>query len=82
MIYLRLCKKSLEFLPFGTSALVKIPRHGKNGPAVTVRGKGCKVWDADGDEYNDFRNDLGPVILGYSFEKMNTAFHDQLETGI
>ncbi len=51
-------------------------------PAVIVRGKGCRVWDADGKEYIDFRNSLGPVTLGYCYPEVNEAIKEQLDRGI
>lgn len=51
-------------------------------PAVIVRGQGCRVWDADGREYIDFRNGLGPVTLGYQFPAVNEAVERQLKNGV
>ena len=51
-------------------------------PAVIIRGKGCRVWDADGKEYIDFRNSLGPVTLGYCYPEVNEAIKIQLDKGI
>ena len=47
-----------------------------------VRGKGCRIWDADGREFIDFRNALGPISLGYCYEEVNAAIRAQLEEGI
>jgi len=51
-------------------------------PTVIVRGKGCRVWDADGKEYIDFRNSLGPVTLGYCYPEVNEAIREQLDKGV
>lgn len=51
-------------------------------PAAIVKGEGCRVWDADGKEYIDFRNSLGPVTLGYSHPEVNDAIKKQLDKGI
>jgi glutamate-1-semialdehyde 2,1-aminomutase len=51
-------------------------------PSVIVRGKGCRVWDADGNEYIDYRNSLGPVTLGYCYPEVNEAIRKQLDEGI
>jgi glutamate-1-semialdehyde 2,1-aminomutase len=51
-------------------------------PAVIVRGKGCRVWDADGKEYIDYRNGLGPVTLGYGYPAVNQAIMDQMANGM
>jgi glutamate-1-semialdehyde 2,1-aminomutase len=47
-----------------------------------VRGRGCRVWDAEGREFIDYRNGLGPVTLGYRFPAVDAAIRDQLESGI
>lgn len=51
-------------------------------PSVIARGKGCRVWDADGREFIDFRNSLGPVTLGYCYPEVNEAVKEQLDRGI
>ncbi|MHA1570536.1 MAG: aspartate aminotransferase family protein [Alphaproteobacteria bacterium] len=51
-------------------------------PGVIVRGKGCRVWDADDRQYIDFRNGLGPVTLGYQFPAVDQAIREQLARGI
>jgi glutamate-1-semialdehyde 2,1-aminomutase len=51
-------------------------------PGVIVRGKGCRVWDADGREYIDYRNALGPITLGYQYPAVDEAIRRQLESGI
>lgn len=51
-------------------------------PTVIVRGEGCRVWDADGKEYIDYRNGLGPVSLGYGHPTVTEAVTEQLKKGI
>ncbi|MDX1357830.1 MAG: aminotransferase class III-fold pyridoxal phosphate-dependent enzyme [Clostridia bacterium] len=51
-------------------------------PAANARGMGCRLWDADGNEYIDYRNSLGPVTLGYCYPEVNDAVKKQLDMGI
>ena len=51
-------------------------------PGVITKGYGCRVWDADGKEYIDFRNGLGPVTLGYCFPEVDNAIKGQLGNGM
>ncbi len=51
-------------------------------PTVAVRGKGCRIWDADGKEYIDYKNGLGPVTLGYCHPVIDNAVMEQLKNGI
>lgn len=69
-------------MPFGASTCSKAPKLLPEEPAVIVRGKGCRVWDADGREFIDFRNSLGPITLGYCFPAVDRAIREQLDCGI
>lgn len=69
-------------MPWGSSTCSKAPQFAPEEPAVIVRGDGCRVWDADGNEFIDFRNGLGPVTLGYRFPAVDEAIREQLASGI
>ncbi len=75
-------RKSLACLGAGSSTGSKRPSYENIEPAVIVRGRGCRVWDADGNEYIDFRSGIGPVSLGYSNPRVNRAIKNQLKDGI
>lgn len=74
--------KQRKYLAGGSSTNSKAPVFEDCEPALIVRGKGCRVWDADGNEYIDFRNALGPVTIGYAVPEINAAIAAQLEDGI
>lgn len=75
-------QKFNTLIPFGSSTYSKAPTFMPDEPATIVKGKGCRVWDADGNEYIDFRNGLGPVTLGYQFPAVDEAIREQLKSGI
>jgi glutamate-1-semialdehyde aminotransferase/spore coat polysaccharide biosynthesis protein SpsF (cytidylyltransferase family) len=50
-------------------------------PVFLQRGKGCRVWDVDGNEYIDYVQGLLPNILGYAHDEVNAAAAAQLEQG-
>jgi glutamate-1-semialdehyde aminotransferase/spore coat polysaccharide biosynthesis protein SpsF (cytidylyltransferase family) len=50
-------------------------------PVFLQRGKGCRVWDADGNEYIDYILGLLPNILGYAHDEVNAAAAAQLAQG-
>ncbi len=50
-------------------------------PIFLAKGKGCRVWDVDGNEYIDYIQGLLPNILGYAHEEVNAAVVKQLEQG-
>lgn len=74
--------KRFEIIPYGSSTCAKSPKLYPDEPSVIVSGKGCRIFDADGKEYIDFRNSLGPVILGYRYPAVDQAIRNQLEEGI
>ncbi|OGV51680.1 MAG: hypothetical protein A2017_10150 [Lentisphaerae bacterium GWF2_44_16] len=78
----KIFKNSTNYLACGSSTGSKIPAIEDAEPAAIVRGKGCRVWDADGNEYIDYRNGLGPVTLGYAISEINDAIKAQLDNGI
>lgn len=69
-------------IPWGSSTCSKAPSMLPEEPAVIVKGKGCRVWDADGNEFIDYRNGLGPITLGYQYPDVDEAIRRQLENGI
>jgi amino acid adenylation domain-containing protein len=50
-------------------------------PIVTVRSKGSRLWDVDGNEYTDFLNGFGPIFFGHSPEFITEAIAAQLNAG-
>lgn len=69
-------------IPWGSSTCSKAPTLLPEEPAVIVKGNGCRVWDADGNEFIDFRNGLGPITLGYQYPEVDDAIRRQLGNGI
>lgn len=78
-----LYKKACNVIPMGTQTHSKAPREVLRDvePCFLVKGKGCRVWDMDGNEYIDFRNGLGPVSLGYGFDAVDDAVKAQIDNG-
>lgn len=77
-------QKALELIPCTTQTLAKGPQQNVNGvaPKYLVKGKGSHVWDVDGNEYIDFNMGIGPLSLGYNYDKVDIAIKKQLEDGI
>ncbi len=77
-------KKALELIPSVTQTLAKGPSQNIKGiaPKYLDRGKGSHVWDVDGNEYIDFLMGIGPLSLGYSYDKVDNAIKAQLAKGI
>jgi glutamate-1-semialdehyde 2,1-aminomutase len=79
-----LYERALKLIPSVTQTLAKGPQQNVKGiaPKYLERGKGSHVWDVDGNEYIDFNMGIGPLSLGYSYDKVNEAIIKQLEDGI
>jgi glutamate-1-semialdehyde 2,1-aminomutase len=75
-------REAQRLIGAGTGTLSKRPQYEGDEPGCIVRGKGCRVWDADGNEYIDFRNSLGPITLGYCYPAVDDAIRAQLANGI
>lgn len=77
-------KRAEKVIPLGSQTFSKSYLNFVKGayPLFLERGKGCNVWDIDGNEYIDFLLALMPVILGYCDEDVNTAISNQMKRGI
>ena len=55
---------------------------GEKETPVIVKGKGAHVWDADDNEFIDYRLGWGPIILGHhADDRVNHAVAEHLENG-
>ena len=48
-------------------------------PQFFARSEGCRVWDADGNEYVDFMCAWGPNLLGYRHPVVDAAALAQMK---
>jgi len=56
-----------------------MPTYGRF-PISLVRGKGCRVWDADGKEYLDFGAGIAVCSIGHAHPALANALHQQAGT--
>ena len=77
-------KVALDLIPCTTQTLAKGPQQNVKGiaPKYLERGKGSHVWDVDGNEYIDYQMGIGPISLGYAYDKVDNAIKEQLKDGI
>jgi len=73
-----LYNEALKLLPGGVSSPV---RAFKPYPFYTMRAKGSKLYDVDGNCYIDYCMAYGPLILGHSPDVVKNAIKNQLEDG-
>jgi glutamate-1-semialdehyde 2,1-aminomutase len=50
-------------------------------PGFIARGKGCQVWDVDGNEFIEYGMGLRSVTLGHAFEPVVEAAYRQMRLG-
>jgi len=79
-----LYERALGLIPAATQTLAKGPEQFVRGvaPKYLWRGKGAHVWDVDANEYIDYSMGVGPISLGYQYEKVDRAIREQLQEGI
>jgi len=79
-----LYNRALKIIPSVTQTLAKGPQQNVKGiaPKYLQKGRGSHVWDVDGNEYIDFNMAIGPLSLGYAYNKVDQAIKKQLEDGI
>jgi glutamate-1-semialdehyde 2,1-aminomutase len=49
-------------------------------PQFFSKSDGCRVWDADGNEYVDFMCAWGPNLLGYRHPEVDAAAFEQMKS--
>ena len=76
-------ERARELIP-GTSQLIsRRPSRAALGvsPIYAERAKGCRIWDVDGNEYVDWMSAVGPIVLGYADDVVDTAVKEQIDRG-
>ncbi len=79
---LKLQKKFNSLIPGGCHTYAKgDDQYPEFMPVYIDRGKGCRVWDIDGNEYIEYGNGLRSVTLGHAFEPVVKAAYEQILKG-
>ena len=80
----KLLRKANKLIPLGTQTFSKsFQQFPINfSPLFLKKGKGCHVWDVDGNKYIDLMAGLLPVLLGYQDKDVDLAIKKQLKNGI
>lgn len=80
----KLYNRATGLIPGYTQTMAKGPSQHVNGvaPKYITKGRGCRVWDADGNEFLDLNMAIGPMSLGYGYPATDQAIRRQLDNGI
>jgi glutamate-1-semialdehyde 2,1-aminomutase len=78
----RLQARSHAIIPGGSHTYAKgDDEYPEESPAFITHGKGCHVWDADGNEFIEYGMGLRSVTLGHAFEPVVEAAYRQMQLG-
>ena len=73
-----LFQKAKQFIPHGVNSNFRY--WGDEHTLVVTRGEGAYIWDADENQYIDYRLGFGPIILGHGYppvvERVAAAIRD------
>lgn len=76
-----LFEKAKTLMPGGVNSPVRAFRSVGGTPIFFKKGSGSKLFDEDGNEYIDFCNSWGPLILGHCNEKIENAIIETVKNG-
>jgi len=78
----KLCARAQEIIPGGAHTYSKgADQSPKLGPKFIAKGKGCYVWDVDGNKYIDWGMGLTAVNLGHAYKPVLDAVKSELVKG-
>jgi glutamate-1-semialdehyde 2,1-aminomutase len=74
--------KSHSLIPGGAHTYAKgDDQFPDNAPGFIERGRGCHVWDIDGNEYIEYGMGLRAVTLGHAYPSVVQAANAQMQLG-
>jgi glutamate-1-semialdehyde 2,1-aminomutase len=76
-----LFQKAIQYFPGGVNSPVRAFRSVGGTPVFMRKGRGCRVWDEDDNEYIDFCNSWGPLILGHAHPEVVNAIAETAANG-
>jgi glutamate-1-semialdehyde 2,1-aminomutase len=77
----QLFEKAKSYFPGGVNSPVRAFRSVGGTPLFIARGKGSRIWDADGNEFIDYCCSWGPLILGHADLRVVNAVKEAAENG-
>jgi glutamate-1-semialdehyde 2,1-aminomutase len=74
--------RARTFIPGGVNSPVRACQSVGRNPLFIDRAQGCRLWDADGNEFIDMVGSWGPMILGHRHPAVLEAIGRTLERGV
>jgi glutamate-1-semialdehyde 2,1-aminomutase len=76
-------EKAHRLIPGGAHTYAKgDDQFPEQAPGFMVRGKGCRAWDVDGNEFIEYGMGLRAITLGHAFEPVIDAAYRQMQLGV
>ena len=72
-------KRAQQVVPLGVNSNF---RYWGDGATLYLKeAKGAYLWDVDGKRYIDYRLAFGPIILGHSYDDVDTRVIEEIQLG-
>lgn len=78
----KLYEKAKKYFPGGVNSPVRAFKSVYGTPLFIEKGDGCRLWDADGNEFIDFCCSWGPLILGHNHPVIRERVVQALSNGL
>jgi glutamate-1-semialdehyde 2,1-aminomutase len=77
-------ERARKVLPHQTGTFSRSASHFVEGvfPAYIKKASGAYFEDVDGNKFLDYLLGLGPITLGYNYQRINNSIKEQLQDGI
>lgn len=77
----QLYEQAVQYFPGGVNSPVRAFRSVGGTPLFIKKGKGAKIWDADGNEFIDYCASWGPLILGHANDAVLKKVNETMQNG-
>ncbi len=74
--------KAKNLIPGGVNSPVRAFRAVGGNPLFIARAKGPYMYDEDGNEFIEYINSWGPMILGHAHPEIEAVLHDALKDSL
>src|ERR1700750_3301456 len=75
----QLFHRAQQSIPGGVNSPVRAFKSVGGTPIFMQHAKGAYLYDADGNQYIDYINSWGPMILGHAYEPVVNAIRERVE---
>ena len=77
----QLYQQALQLMPGGVNSPVRAFKSVGLNPLIMKKGRGCKIYDEDDNEFIDYVGSWGPLILGHSHPEVVQAICECAQDG-